>query len=154
LLENGNLVDTAKGEKIPDGAKIMPVTNAEQVAAMTIPSIEQLQDCCVAQGELEPAFIAPGVAALDLIAPAAKINWKHDFTISRRSIDSGAHHPDYEYAGAEVLFIHSGQLTIEAAGHTLMAGPGDTVTIPKNTSRSYSNTNGEVVDFVVVQGHI
>jgi mannose-6-phosphate isomerase-like protein (cupin superfamily) len=48
--------------------------------------------------------------------------------------------------------VHKGQLGIQWAGQSLMMGPGDTLTVPKNLSRVFVNEGQEVAVAYVVRG--
>ena len=135
LLENGSLIDTAAGQAIPEGARPMPRTSAEQVAALHRPTASE------AERLVWRADLGRGTA--HIIAPDAPLNWPHSFTLDRLAdvIDEAT--PD----SPEVLFVHSGTLSIAWDDGTLSLGAGDTVTMPVGLERRLS---GEAVVYRVL----
>jgi mannose-6-phosphate isomerase-like protein (cupin superfamily) len=54
LLEDGSLVDTSRGETIPDGKQAMRPTTDDDVARLGRLTADELADCVVTRAELEP----------------------------------------------------------------------------------------------------
>ncbi len=118
LLDDGTLIDTAAGQAVPDGAKPMPRTSPEQVAAMRVPS----------SAELESLVVRGSRSAGQVIGAGAPLGWKHGFTLDR--LDIGAPVPAERTSSQTVLFVHSGGLTVSWPDGALTLGRGDTITVP------------------------
>lgn len=118
LLENGSLIDTVAGEKIPPGIAPMPRTSPAQAAAMHVPTAAQAENFVVR---------ASGSDAT-IIGPAAPLSWDHGFVLDRRVIDGPAP-PDF--AGV-VVFVHAGRLTFTVDGTGVALAMGDTMTVPRD----------------------
>lgn len=155
LLEDGQLVDTVKGETVPEGAHHMPRTTPEQVAAMKRPSRDELLGCLVPPDEIarqpQGSLQGQGVDERLVIAPNAKLNWPHEFTLSRATFDAGAGAASYALDVPEVLFVHEGDLTLRWDEGELAMGKGDTLTVPKGLSRRFTSDRGATV-FIVRGG--
>jgi quercetin dioxygenase-like cupin family protein len=154
LMENGMLIDTNKGETVPKGSHVMPVTSREQIDALQILKTEQLRDCCILSNELTHVVEAEGVHRKSLIGPKGKIKWDHGFTISQFDLAIGAATDMAAYAGHDVVFVHDGNMRIETYDGHYDLRRGDTATIPKGMARRFVNIGNEMVDFVRVQGDV
>jgi quercetin dioxygenase-like cupin family protein len=124
LLENGSLVDTAKGQIVPEGKRPMPPTSAEHVATLTRYS----------QAEAEALVVRAADAPTRIIGKGAPLGWDHGYTLDRL-VD-----PD-EVAVVErpeVLFVHSGTLTVTWDDGALTTSAGDTMTVPVGLERRLS----------------
>ena len=123
LLETGALLDTAAGEALPDGARPMPRTSAEQVAALHVPS--------PAEAEAMIARDTPvGLVETPVIGPGGKLDWPHGFTLARLDIAAGMVEPCAAPTVKTVLFIHRGTLRLDWDGGDLTLGEGDTLSVP------------------------
>jgi quercetin dioxygenase-like cupin family protein len=163
LLEDGTLVDTAKGERLPDGARTMTPTTAEEVARLYVPSMEEAKS--FAAGPMEFAALASGplstagVEERAVLGPAnpkesisaGKLDWAHGFQLRRLTFDSGASTKAHSRSQPEVIFVHEGDLEVRWPGGQLSLGAGDTMTLPVGLQRSYGSVDGAVV-FVVHGG--
>lgn len=154
LMESGMLIDTAKGETVPDGSNVMPVTSRDQIEELKVPTNEQLRDCCILTSELTHSVEGEGVHRRSLIGPNGKIKWDHDFTISQFDLAIGAGTDMAAYDGADVVFVHDGELRIETYDGHYDLRRGDTATIPKGSPRRFVNIGNRMVDFVRVQGDV
>lgn len=152
LLENGSLIDTAKGEKVPDGAEVMPVTTREQVEALDIFSDQQLRECCIVSDELDPSEVYPGVLRREFVGAKAKIGWDHGFSISQYTMETGAIWPNDVLDVSDVLFVHTGILKVHVNDEIWTLGAGDTATLPKGTQRRFENPGKTSVEFLRVIG--
>jgi mannose-6-phosphate isomerase-like protein (cupin superfamily) len=152
LLEDGSLVDTAQGQPIPEGARPMPRTTPEQVAAMKRPSEAELRGCIVAGDEFDAQPAGPlsgaGVDERLVIAPEAKLSWAHPFTLSRALFTPGGETTSHTHHAPEVLFVHRGGLQVVWDAGELAMGEGDTLTLPVGLSRRLLSDEGAVV-FIV-----
>jgi hypothetical protein len=53
LLDDGTLVDTAKGQSVPPGARLMKPTSADDVAQLRVPSFQEARSFAVTSDEFE-----------------------------------------------------------------------------------------------------
>jgi mannose-6-phosphate isomerase-like protein (cupin superfamily) len=127
LLENGQLVDTLAGQVIPEDARPMPRTSANQIAALRRADPSAAESLVWRRdGKHPPAKI---------IGPQAPIGWPHPFTLDL--IDAAV--PDTSRPDcAEVLFVHTGSLGVEWDGGAVTLGTGDTMTVPIGLDRTLS----------------
>ena len=154
LLENGNLVDTKSGETVPDDLKPMPITSVQQVEALARFSDEQLRRCCVTSIEVVNSYSRNGLTMRKLIGAEAKLNWPHGFILDHMRLTPNASADQVRYSGPEVIFVHSGKLTVKLLDETWQLFPGDTATIPRNSSRQFMNSSDKAVEFLRVRGDI
>ncbi len=164
LLEDGSLVDTARGEQIPDGKKAMPATTAEEVAKHRRPSADELSDCVVARAEisLESAatpqlpelheFPIIGNANPDEHIAASKLSWRHGFCLRHVSIKPGDATQKHVRSDEEVIFLHAGQMTIETPDGDINLQPGDTFTTPPGMPRRFVNDGADTASAYLVRG--
>lgn len=142
LLESGRLIDTVAGQSVPDGARPMPRTSTSQVDALrraTSAEAEQLVWRAPAQAAGGPAQASGSSAVTPIIGQAAPLAWPHPFTLERLDLRDGDA-LDARVAAPEVLFVHSGQLTLTWADGQLTLNAGDTMTVPVGLDRSLSGT--------------
>ena len=166
LLENGSLVDTTKGEVIPEGLEPMPATTAEQVSALDLLSAEEIANCVcrdVEQGERPESSLSQntkGVTESPLIGPtnpaesiaAGKIAKSHGFHVRRVDFAPGSTLRYHARDEEEVIFIHRGALLMQWEGGELPLNKGDVLTVPVGLEHGYMNFGDEVVQAYVVRG--
>lgn len=136
LLETGRLVDTAKGEAVPDNAVPMSPTTPEQVAALT--------RYTSLQAELLVARKRPGGGETPVIAADGPLNRPHGFTLHRLDLDGSGEAATV--VGVEVIFVHRGSLAICWDGGQIDMSEGDTATVPHGLSRTLA---GQATAFIV-----
>ena len=154
LLEDGTLIDTTKGEAVPAGAKIMPETTAEQVAALTCADSRALAACVVPAAMARPparAIVPLGVTERLLIG-AAPIDWPHGFTLSEVTLAPGAALPPHRLRVPDVWFVQEGAVAAKIGEETALCGPGDTITVPVGTVRALANPGATPAKVVQVRG--
>ncbi len=151
LLEDGSLVDTARGEQIPPGKKPMPPTTAEQVASARQLNARDLRGCVVKRAEIKAysrvANTLTGVAEHPIIGgavpskglPAGKLDWPHGFSLSQMDLAPGESTNTHTRSDEEVLLLHQGQLKVEGPQGSVALLPGDTFTTPIEMPRRLSN---------------
>ena len=162
LLKDGSLVDTTRGEKIPEGKKVMPPTTEADVAKLRRLTAEEMADCVVRRSELEPAgssalpdlreFPIIGNARDDEHLPAGKMSWPHGFHVRYVTVDSGVSTVTHSRAEEEVIFIQSGSLAVMLPDGVIEMRKGDVFTVPIGMPRSFSNDGSERVEAYVVRG--
>ncbi len=136
LLENGTLIDTAAGQLMPEGARPMPRTTAEQVAKAHVPTQAQ------AEAMVWRASDSAGTAVRSIIDADGPFDWYHGFTLARIDIAPGGNLPAESLDCPDVLFVQSGELKLEWNGGELVLGKGDTITIPVGLERKLSSEIG------------
>lgn len=168
LLESGRLVDTAVGERVPDGESVVSPTSAATVAGMRQMSSEQLQEIVVPRSDhrveatgplaqngtiIETPLIGGETAdPTGHVTAAGKINWAHGFQLRHLSFTAGSATPRHARTAPEVLFVHRGRLTAHVADSEFRLGPGDVFTIPTEAPRTYSNETGDPCELYMVLG--
>jgi quercetin dioxygenase-like cupin family protein len=150
LLDDGSLVDTTLGEKIPEGKQPMPVTSATQIAEHRIVGDEEMEsivqrsetfawskNSCLAQfdGVEEVALIGDENKPEDL--PASKLNWSHGFVVRALKLQNNATIPEHIRFEEEVVFVQQGQIEITVDSETLLLAKGDTFTTPIGVVRKF-----------------
>ena len=152
LLESGMLIDTAKGETVPDGAKIMPITSRQQVEVLQRFDDGKLRACCITADETVPTLTRGGMVIKRLIGENAKLNWPHGFSASQITLLPKAASDAEVYNTADVVYVYKGQLTVKTDDQTCDLGPGDTATLPRGIARQFLNTHTKPVEFIRVLG--
>jgi mannose-6-phosphate isomerase-like protein (cupin superfamily) len=156
LLENGSLVDTTLGEKIPEGKKVMSVTSADQIAQHRVVNSNDMKDIvqrteqfnwaknnCLAQfeGVEEVALVGPKCPEEDL--PVSKLDRLHGFVVRGLKLAQAAKVNSHIRYEEEVIFVHQGAVDIVVDGVTLSLGKGDTFTTPVKATRSFFQQGNE-----------
>lgn len=157
LLEDGTLVDAAKGEAVPAGARTMKPTTAEEVARLYVPSLEEARSFAVTPDEFATLGSGPlstdGVEERAVLGPAnaqesidaGKLDWAHGFQLRRLAFRAGASSRTHRRSQPEVLFVHEGNLEVRWPGGRLIMGAGDTLTLPVGLQRTYCSGRGAIV---------
>jgi len=165
LLEDGSLVDTAKGESIPDGKKPMAATTADDVARLQRMTADEMAGCVVLHDELQAdsdteLALAAGIKESPVIGAASpdehlragKMNWPHGFQVRHIAVDPGATTKEHIRDEEEVILMHSGELILHFADGEVGIGPGDVFTVPVGMRRALSNKGNEIAEAYVVRG--
>ncbi|MGI9238182.1 MAG: cupin domain-containing protein [Woeseiaceae bacterium] len=162
LLEDGSLVDTTKGEKIPDGKRPMPPTTAKDVARLDRLTASDMADCVMPRNELESASPrglpeiseSPiiGAASPDEGLRAGRMSWTHGFHLRLVTISPGTATQWHTRAEEEVILMHRGRLRISMDDGDVELGPGDVFTVPIDARRSFANPGEDLVEAYVVRG--
>ena len=135
LLESGRLIDTVVGQSIPEGARPMPRTSAQQVGAMHRATLEEAEKLVWRAKDI----VATDGTATPIIGPYAQLSWPHPFTLERLDMGGGIA-LNATVAAPEVLFVQSGRLKVTWADGDLTLDAGDTMTVPVGLARSLSGT--------------
>lgn len=139
LLETGQLLDTTVGQAAPAGVKPMARTSPEQVAAlrrMTQDDAEQLAWKRAGEHRSGGGGITP------IIAPSARLGWRHPFRLDRIDLGSGETLGSAAPTTPEVLFVHDGILLVRWDGGEVALAAGDTMTTPIGMDRSFASVAG------------
>lgn len=164
LLEDGSLVDTKRGETIPEGKRPMPPTTKEDVARLRRMTAEELQSCVATRDQLE-AYAASTVSAQGLIEvpvigtanpaeqlEAGRMDWPHGFNLRYLTLPPGAESATHSRAEEEVIFVQQGSLAVDLPGGELVINRGDTLTMPIGMERKFANRGDEAAELYVVRG--
>lgn len=154
LLEDGTLIDTTRGETVPEGARPMPETTPEQVAALARADSAALARCVIPADMPRPAALhaaTPGVTERLLIG-AAPIDWPHGFTVCEVTLAPAAALAPHRLATPDVWFVQEGEVSVTLDGVTVTCGAGDTITVPDRAARAIANLGGGPARVVQVRG--
>ena len=164
LLEDGSLIDTTRGERVPDGKRLMSPTTDEDVARLRRMTAEELTDCVVRRGALDAGptsdLSGPGVAERPIIGSAntaegiaaGALDWPHGFHLRHLTLDAGATTARHRRGEEEVLLVHRGSLTVETADSRMRIGAGDVLTLPVGIARRFRNSGEKPAEVYVVRG--
>lgn len=154
LLDDGSLIDTARGEVIPEGKSPMPVTSRAQVEALISYSKDELEACVARSGTYGPRGPLDRLSGVSetLLVGAGRMDWPHGFRISEILITPGAAIPAHRLDVPDVWFVQSGNAIVTLQGTTTIVGPGDTITFPRHEPRCMRNAGAEPVRMVAVRG--
>lgn len=162
LLEDGSLVDTTKGETIPDGKRAMPPTTDAEVACLDRRMAADMAGCVVTHDQLKtvPCGVLPelseypiiGAASPDEGLAAGQMDWPHGFHVRHWTVNPDVSTKEHTRAEEEVILMHKGQLSVDISDGSVDLGPGDVLTIPVGTARSFANRGTEAVKAYVVRG--
>lgn len=154
LLEDGTLIDTAKGESVPEGARPMPETTAAQVAALARADSAALAACVIPAGMARPPACHVGIPGVSdrLLIGAAPIDWPHGFSVSEVALAPAARVPAHRLGVADVWFVADGTVEIAIGEETALCGPGDTITVPRGAARALANRSATAAKVVQVRG--
>jgi len=157
LLENGGLVDTTLGQKVPEGVAPMPKTSAEQIAQHRVIDDEALEQCVVRLADFpfsNNTALTQGTDVLEapLIGPASadeklgetKLNWSHGFCVRALKFKPGAFITAHKRFEEEVVYVQDGSIKMLIDGEALILNKGDTFTTPIGAARSFVQQGDEV----------
>ncbi len=154
LLEDGTLIDSAKGERVPQGAKVMQVTTKDQVGSLQKVDSETLERSVVRSGDERPTglFATIGGVFERVLVGAEPITWPHGFTVSEITLSSGAGLPSHALNIPDVWFIQRGAVEVSMNGEVARCSDGDTITLPIGSARSLRNFGPDNAVVVQVRG--
>jgi quercetin dioxygenase-like cupin family protein len=167
LLEDGSLVDTTLGEKVPVGKSPMPVTTIEQINEHRVVNSDALNDIVIrtkdfqwrndtmlsAYAGVEEAALVGGESAEEGIK-ASKLGWKHGFVVRALKFSPDAVIPVHVRKEEEVIFVHQGSLVLLVDGEEITLRQGDNFTTPIGATRSFVNsTNKETIVYITRGGN-
>ena len=166
LLENGRLVDTTRGETVPDDASPMLKTSAEQVAAHQTMTTNEMSQCVFLERDQtghHGSFLTHGIEGVEeyaMIGPAnavegiaaGKMAWQHGFHLRRVDLCPAAALPFHAREEEEVVYVHRGELRFEWEFGDLRLNVGDVLTVPQGLMRHFSNPGTEDLVLYVVRG--
>lgn len=164
LLEDGSLIDTTRGETIPDGKQAMAATTTEDIARFRRMTADEMAGCVVKHSELQPESadkIAPaGLEEFPIIGAssprehldAGKMSWPHGFHVRHIAVDPGVSTKQHARDEEEVILMHAGDMTVHFPDGDVEIGPGDVFTIPIGVPRAFSNEGTVLAEAYIVRG--
>jgi mannose-6-phosphate isomerase-like protein (cupin superfamily) len=164
LMEDGSLIDTTKGETVPDGKKPMAATSKEVVARQRRLTAGEMSGCVVLHSEVhgesdsEPAmsglneYPIIGAASPDEKLGAGKMAWPHGFQLHHVAVEPGAASKRHARNEEEVILVHDGHLTVSFSEGQVEMGPGDVFTVPIGMSHAFSNERTALAEAYIVRG--
>jgi quercetin dioxygenase-like cupin family protein len=167
LLEDGSLVDTNLGQRVPDDVKPMPRTSDAQIAEHRVVTSDQMNDIVIRKADYpwsKNSTLASfsGVEEAALLGPAnpaentaaGTCSWDHGFVFRAIRMQPGAQIPSHRRSEEEVIFVLAGQLSIEVENQPIIVARGDTFTTPIGSKRSFSNTGDtECICYITRRGN-
>lgn len=166
LLEDGSLIDTTRGERIPDGLAPMTPTTEEQAKRLRRVTVAELAGCVQRASELEAAGDSLLTRNSDAIeypiigdessaerVPAGRMNWSHGFSLRCMYFPPGASIRLHARDEEEVLFAHAGTLSVHWADGNLDLAPGDVLSVPPGLRRRFVNESDQTTMVYVVHRH-
>ena len=164
LLEDGRLIDTAAGKKIPDDGVEQTPTSAEQAASLSRPSANEMANCIARQNqykELSSGGLSAinGITELAIIGPenltenigAGKIAWPHGFVLRRLTLQPDANIATHFRAEEEVIIVQSGRLCVTIESNELILNAGDVLSVPIGHNREFKNAHDQITDAFVIR---
>ena len=139
LLENGSLIDTVAGQQLPADIAPMPRTSPEQVAAMAIPTAEQLEAVVWRAAQVD------GAGRRALMGPGAPLHAANGIRMQRIDLAPGNGDQFEAPAAPRVLFVHEGSVEFSWAFGTKTLGQGDTITVPVGLRHLLMTDEGAVI---------
>jgi len=169
LLEDGRLIDTAAGQKIPPGGVVSSGPGPEQMRRFRTLSLAQMLNCVAFNRDLAGNRAQsphgglnrfPGVAEIAVAGcaspgesmPPGSLAWRHGFQLRRLSLSPGSEVPTHSRQEEEVIFVHEGAMEVAVDGERARLCKGDLLTTPCGTGRSFRNPGELPLDAVVVRG--
>ncbi|MGB6229426.1 MAG: cupin domain-containing protein [Litorimonas sp.] len=138
LLETGRLVDTKKGESVPEGARVMPAPGPKELEAMNTVSQEEAEHL-VWRADRDASGTTDTI-----IGPGGAFDWPHGFTVVRH----GPRHRSQTYTqirpNARVLFIQDGVAKLTLNGDMVPLSAGDTFSVPASCEHRIDADDGAV----------
>lgn len=165
LLENGQLMDTARGETVPEDVPLMPPTTETVINSMRGVTLEDMQGCVVTAADFPSqggGYLSKieGVEEIAIIGdanpnenmPAGKMTWPHGFHLRRVTMAPSSTINMHRRHEEEVIYLYRGNLDVLWPEGKLTLSRGDVLTVPKNLKRSYVNNGNDPVDAFFVHG--
>jgi quercetin dioxygenase-like cupin family protein len=139
LLENGMLVDTASGERIPDDVAPMPRTSDAQVSIMALPTLEEAEALVWRNTNTAATTETP------IIGPSGPLHADNGIRMTRLDLRADECFDIGIAREPEVLFVHNGEAELEWTLGSLTLGSGDTVTVPIGLPHRIKSTDGAIL---------
>ncbi|WP_440683048.1 cupin domain-containing protein [Cysteiniphilum halobium] len=165
LLENGTLIDTTKGVRIPKGAKITKPLSQEELSHFDHYTKDDMRSTICLNNEISTLpksgglnhikgvseQVIIGVNNINEGMQAGKINTPHQFSVRKITLSALATTGMHIRSEEEVIFIHSGQIHVMTKHGEFTLNTGDFFTCPIGLERSYSNTSEHNAELIVIR---
>ncbi len=165
LLQDGRLIDTHAGQRIPDDQPLYSPISGEELEAFRTLTLEDMTKNVCRNAELvtqNTGGLSDGHGAQEFSViggqtdsermPAGKISRPHNFQLRRLMLDPGASIAKHKRQEPEVIFVHQGSIMVATHKGTFTLGTGDLFTCPVGLPRSFTNEGSETADIIVVRG--
>lgn len=164
LLDDGRLIDTAAGDRVPPGSAVMQPATEEEMRRFRRIHADDLGGCITRNDDLRAdpnsPLAGPGVGECPVIGEAspaeglaaAPIAERIGLHLRRVRLTAGAGIAPHARMEEEVLFVHRGSVDIVWDRGTLSLAEGDQLTVPKGLARSWRNAGPRDADVIVVRG--
>lgn len=161
LLGSGRLVDTLRDTVGADTDPVVEPETRERLEQIVRHIDSDALEAVVVRDEAAIDLLPPTVEGLSEAvvlgpanpaegAPVSRLHWPHGFVCRRVRLAPGTVCPAVRRSEPEVVFVHSGQLTLEVEAEAVTLYPGDTATIPIGAVRVLSSPVG--ADLFVTRG--
>lgn len=131
LLESGRLVDTTRGQAVPDGEKPMRPTSQAEIDAMA--KITHLEAERLVWRDDHTEAGTPAT----IIGANGAFTWPHGFTLERTILKPGDRTAAEHYDGSKVVFVHDGVVRFDWNDDHLTLHKGDTLTVPRGVGHDF-----------------
>jgi len=166
LTKEGRLIDTKKGETIPEDDEPYVPINEEELKTFRRMTVEDMKKCVVGENEIHAGSEtnltarSNGVREMPILGPvnvaeainAAKVSNEHGFHFRRVDFSANGRIPAHSRAEEEVIFVQDGAVTLFWGDKFVELRKGDTITVPKGLVRSWWATDGDGATVFVVRG--
>ena len=164
LLENGNLIDTAAGETVPEDALPMPVTTPDDVQALARLDSDALEGCVARHQDLNAVSsdLGSGISEAPIIGTEPlqsqtgegnpPLAWRHGFQVRHMKLEPNAQTQIYTSSSEEVLLIQSGRLTVNINERDITLEPGDVLSLEIEKPRRITNNTNTPAEIYVIHG--
>ena len=166
LLKGGKLIDTAIGEKIPEGAQLETPPNENEIAALQTPSLEKMKSCIAHYKDLQAnensSLHSDKVEEMPIITPQNTADgfskgpisgwWSHGFNLRLLKIHNAGDTEWHTREEEEVVLQQSGRLKIMFEDAEIELDSGDQFSIPKGAKRKFCGVGTESCSFIVRGG--
>lgn len=166
LTKAGRLIDTMIGDSIPEGDEPCRPTSIEDLGSFRRMTVAEMSRHVVRTNELtqsaqtELTAHSEGVTEIAIIGPEnpteriseAMIPSRHGFHFRKVAMRPTAYIPPHSRSEEEVVFVHEGTVKLSWDKSSVELARGDTLTIPKGLTRSWSTTAAQGASLFVVRG--
>ena len=163
LLEDGRLIDTSEGETVPSDGVIASPTTEDDLGKYSTLTKDEFLKCILFKDDVRnmslsnlsnhavKEYAVIGVENKDEGIDAGQMAWSHNFHMRHLHINPNRKIPLHTRNEEEVIFVHSGTLTVTTPDKTFDLNAGDLFTAPIGLPRQYSNLSTELVEAVIVR---
>ena len=152
LLDDGQLIDTAAGEVVPQDATPMPVTSADDVAQLQQLDSAALQTCVVSHSTVSRSARQRIISdAGEGLLPPAGLVWEHGFTLDYWQLPPASEAALAPASGSQVLMVFSGRADVLVNNQRVSLAAGDVFSVPENTQAQLHNSGQDGCELFYVE---